>query len=188
MSQPSFLPPASAVPAACLGLLLASLLLALTGEARAQLVILDLPRQPHARQAVADFERTALAMRNATDAAFLDVKHAMDHIEDSENATEAVQDAISVFYFTVSSTALNATQALPIPEGLNEEVTSLLYQARQSLQQSLQDRLALAAALAAGTEQVDGARELAQRYAVQTGSRDFYLNLLLQEAREAAMP
>lgn len=192
MSRPVTPAPASTMPPACRGLALAILTglatLALAGLGHAQVVIVELSSQPHPRQVVADFERTALAMRNATDAAFLGVKRALSHLEDAENATDAVDDAISEFYFTVTSTSLNATQALPIPEGLGEEVTSLLYQARQCLLQALQDRLALASGLVAGTEQVDDPQELAQRYAVQTSSRDFYLNLLFQEARDAATP
>ncbi|GAB7078670.1 hypothetical protein [Megalodesulfovibrio paquesii] len=157
-------------------------------SARADTVILELSRPTHALEAVIEFERTALSLRNATDEAFLVVKSTMAHAEDSENATAAVQDAISGFYFAVTSASLNATQALPIPEGLSEEVASLLYEARQTLLQSLQDRLSLAAALVAGTEHAEGAAELARAYAMQTGSHDFYLNILLQDARDAAAP
>ncbi len=141
----------------------------------------DVPAHP-----VAAFEAKALALRNSTDVAFLEVQSAMEFVDTGEANATVVQDAIAAFYFTTSNASRSVMATLPIPEGLDPEVTGLLEQARRILLQSLQDRMALAAALAAGTVQEPGAADLARQFALRTGARDLSLNLVLQEARAAA--
>lgn len=140
--------------------------------------------------AVEAFESQALAMRNATDAAFLDVQDAMTIVEAGEGNETLIQDAITAFYFTTSNASRSVMETLPIPEGLDPDVAGLLETARRVLMQSLQDRMNLAAALSAGastaSEDKPGAALLARQFAVRTGARDLSLGLVLQEARDAA--